>query len=228
MVSAVVSVCERPHQSFFSRLLLLLTLPKGEFSRQDVESVLHPWQMSVDEDEHLTGYTIFIEDFAILLFEGATSSLFEAIERLALLRGSDLQKQALPRIRILYFTELHGYRLLPYLITAQIPGIPAAKADTDSENETEITEELILEHVFKIYQGLTLVSHRLATDNFRMPEGADAYLQSDENRQLLPSIDSLYLLDTSSVAEGLTWTESEFQNFFRGKFDIRLHSEPLV
>ncbi|EPT25251.1 hypothetical protein TGME49_251857 [Toxoplasma gondii ME49] len=168
MVSAVVSVCERPHQSFFSRLLLLLTLPKGEFSRQDVESVLHPWQMSVDEDEHLTGYTIFIEDFAILLFEGATSSLFEAIERLALLRGSDLQKQARPRIRILYFTEL----------------------------------------VFKIYQGLTLVSHRLATDNFRMPEGADAYLQSDENRQLLPSIDSLYLLDTSSVAEGLTWTES--------------------
>ncbi|PFH31432.1 hypothetical protein BESB_028670 [Besnoitia besnoiti] len=158
--------------------------------------------------------------------KGATSSLFEAIERLSCLRDSDTKD--LPRLRILYFTELHGYRLLPYLFTTQVSAVSDSHAEENCTDDADITDEVILEHVFKIYRGLVLLSLRVSSDNFKMPEGLDAYFQGEERRKLLPPLASLRLLDSSAASKSLTWTDAEFQNFFTGQFDLRLDSEPLL
>ncbi|PHJ19061.1 hypothetical protein CSUI_007112, partial [Cystoisospora suis] len=61
-----------------------------------------------DDEDHVTGFTIFIEEFALLLLE-------------------------------------HGYRLMPYHITAHADALNA-KSEDEGDDDAAVTDDTILEH----------------------------------------------------------------------------------
>lgn len=218
-----------------SRALVVLEINEEKKTPAVIEQEFRAWQNKQEKQaKDLGGILVFVPGAALHLLEGPTELIFQALEFLHSLCGSedkdaeDKLDSANPlaasgplvtSLRILHFTELRGVR------TSNSWCSVTNQSKPQGGNQVQMDQDNCADFVYATYNKLLTLCLRVQKDH---QDATAQELQQAYKRvpELMPAVNEV----SAFLAKGITdsfFTYPEFHKVFVAPFKMVLHSELL-